>query len=807
MRSRGPAEGPGPGVPPDGPAPAIRVVDHLQGRVRRPVDLLRCLADLIQVALAIVIGLAASAAAGGTQSDIVGASRRLPEPLLDLARPIAPIALLILPVALAARQVYRRQLGRLAEGIATALLAALVVALLNLLLHVASLESVYDAIALSRAGVHRLAPLDPALAALAAFTTTIGLSGRPRWRAAVWLTVAVYSLVSLLASQASVLGLVIALLLGRVVGLGVRYVAGYQARRPAAAQIALALGPAGRGITDMLRLPGREAGARRYAAILDDGRRLDIMVLDRDQQAAGLLYRLYRSVRLQAQVSRTALLSLERVVERRALMSYAATEAGVATPRLRAVVQAGPEAMVLAYDHHPGSTLTELRPGPTDEQLGQVWDEVLRLHEHRITHRGLTADQLQVTGDGRVMLLGLGNGDVAASELQIRLDIAQLIAELAVLVGPDRSAALAREKLGAAELAAVVPLLQPVAMHRTTRKALQRDRDVLPTVRRQLLGAQEPDEVSPAQLERIRPRALVTLIAGVAAVYLLASQLAEVDVVTLLRSADWRWTLAALILSAFTYLGAAYSLSGFVLERLRTLNTFLVQVAGSFVTLVTPPAVGGVALNIRYLRRSGVSAADSAASVGVTQAVAFALHAAMLVIVAAITGTASGHSLKPPTWALYLIAAGVAVLLVIIAIPAGRRLLWARAAPMFGEVIPRLLDVAQQPVKLAQGIGGAFLLTVAYILCLDASIRALGGSVPLASVALVYLTGNAIGSLMPTPGGLGAVEAALSAGLTAAGLPGATAISAVLLFRTITFWLPVPVGWAALSYLQRKNVL
>ena len=55
--------------------------------------------------------------------------------------------------------------------------------------------------------------------------------------------------------------------------------------------------------------------------------------------------------------------------------------------------------------------------------------------------------------------------------------------------------------------------------------------------------------------------------------------------------------------------------------------------------------------------------------------------------------------------------------------------------------------------------------------------------------------------------GLGAVEAALSAGLSAAGLPGGTAISAVLLFRTLTFWLPVPVGWGALSYLQRKKVL
>jgi uncharacterized protein (TIRG00374 family) len=77
----------------------------------------------------------------------------------------------------------------------------------------------------------------------------------------------------------------------------------------------------------------------------------------------------------------------------------------------------------------------------------------------------------------------------------------------------------------------------------------------------------------------------------------------------------------------------------------------------------------------------------------------------------------------------------------------------------------------------------------------------------LASIAVVYLTGSALGSIVPTPGGLGAVEAALSAGLIAAGLHSATAISTVLLFRTLTFWLPVPVGWAALNYLQRKQAL
>ena len=79
--------------------------------------------------------------------------------------------------------------------------------------------------------------------------------------------------------------------------------------------------------------------------------------------------------------------------------------------------------------------------------------------------------------------------------------------------------------------------------------------------------------------------------------------------------------------------------------------------------------------------------------------------------------------------------------------------------------------------------------------------------VPLASIAIVFLTGNAVGSIVPIPGGIGAVETAMSLGLTATGMPSGTAIASVLLFRTVTFWLPAPAGWAAFNYLQRKGVL
>jgi uncharacterized membrane protein YbhN (UPF0104 family) len=94
-----------------------------------------------------------------------------------------------------------------------------------------------------------------------------------------------------------------------------------------------------------------------------------------------------------------------------------------------------------------------------------------------------------------------------------------------------------------------------------------------------------------------------------------------------------------------------------------------------------------------------------------------------------------------------------------------------------------------------------------HIFCLAAGVAAFSRSVPIARTGVVYLTGSAIGSIVPTPGSIGAVEAALTAGLTAAGVPGAAAASALLLFRRVTFWLPIPFGWAALKYLEREQAL
>ena len=97
---------------------AIQVTDRLERRIRKPIDLLRCATSSIEIIVLAGAGVAASATTTGVETDITGASGRLPHALLTVAPPLALFALLILPVALAVRQLVRRQVRGAGEDVA-----------------------------------------------------------------------------------------------------------------------------------------------------------------------------------------------------------------------------------------------------------------------------------------------------------------------------------------------------------------------------------------------------------------------------------------------------------------------------------------------------------------------------------------------------------------------------------------------------------------------------------------------------------------------------------------------------------------
>jgi uncharacterized membrane protein YbhN (UPF0104 family) len=802
----------------------VRVTDHLETRVRIPADMIRSVVAAIEIGLLTGLALLASATATGVEFDFVGASEKLPTAVLHLIQLAGELALPILPLALAIRLAVRGQFRRLAEAIAAGGITVGVVAGVNKLLNLSPMSHLQSALHTHVTATSQAA-LDGYLAGLVAYVTIIGLRGYAHWRAAFLTGIGLYGLAELAQGRSTVFSFLITVLIGSAIGSGLRYAVGTIPGRPDAKAIAAALDIGSERIVTMSRVGNGGSEVRRYLASLTDGRILDVTVFDRDQQAADAFYRLYRRIRVRASVSRSAPLTLEGAIERQALLIYATEDAGVRTPRLHAVTKVGPDAGALATHHVTGTTMAAAGANTTDDQLREIWDTVLRLHEHRVTHRALTADRIMFAppsppdehGSGLrpdasadpVVLLDPGNGDVAATDLQSRLDLAQLIAQTALLVGPERAAAMAIEKLPVKELPGLVPLLQPVALYRSTGSELRGRKSVLTELRKQLLEAAPGSEVPPVQVERIRPRSVITLVAAVFAAYLLATQLANVRFSQVFEHANVGWSFAALALSATTYVGATWSLSGFVLEKLNWVRTFLVQVAGSFVILVTPAAVGGVALNVRYLRRAKLTAVDAAATIGASQVTSLIVYVVLVLVSVAITGQShAANALRPHTWEYIAVGALAALVLIVLAIPAGRRQVRQRLGSALGQVIPRLLDVAQQRWKLTEGIGGTLLISVAYILCLAASVRAVGVStVPLASVAVVFLTGNAVGSIVPIPGGIGAIETAMTLGLTAAGMPGGSAITAVLLYRTFTFWLPAPAGWLALHHLQRTGAL
>jgi len=194
-------------------------------------------------------------------------------------------------------------------------------------------------------------------------------------------------------------------------------------------------------------------------------------------------------------------------------------------------------------------------------------------------------------------------------------------------------------------------------------------------------------------------------------------------------------------------------------------------------------------------------------SVGLNTLAGFGGHLALVVVFIVWAGRDAFGSFELPDVHWFLLGAGVTVLLVVVGllIPPVRAVLVDKLLPSLSRGSHAVWILAHRPGKLALLFGGSALITIGNLLVLVLAVEAFGGGLPFATVGAVFLVGSAVATAAPTPGGLGAVEAALIGGLVAAGLDHAIAVPAVFLFRVFTFWLPVLPGWFAFTWLQRND--
>lgn len=550
-----------------------------------------------------------------------------------------------------------------------------------------------------------------------------------------------------------------------------------------------------------------ESTTRTYAVREADGTRYDVTVLDGDRHVVGYLSDIWTSLRLRGFESRPAR-TLRDAANRATLMNLAARAAGVRAPELVGVAAAR-DSVLIVVQHVPGARpIDELSVEDLDDALlDQLWTQLRAAHAKGIAHKDLHADAVHVDPTGQVWIVDWETADIISSELSRRVDLAQLLTLVAVLVGPTRAIASAARVLTREQLASMAPLLQPLALPSRTRTAVKDHRGLVSELRDQLIALIPRADVAPVRLARFSPRTVVTVTLAVVAVVVLLTSISFTEVADAVANANPAWMVVAFAVGLVTFVGAAMALVAFSSTRLALWRTTLVQVAASVVGLVAPAGIGPAALNLRYLTTRGqVSMPLGVATVSLVQVSQFVTTVLLLVVVALLTGSVGSVSAPSPA-VIGAIVGGVVVVGVLLLVPRVRAWVWKKITPTLQQVWPRLVSVASDPRRLAVGIAGNLLVTAGYVGAFGAALAAFGHSLPLTSLAITYLASNSIGAIVPSPGGIGPVELALTGGLSVVGIPYGVAVSTAVLFRLVTFWARVPLGWAALRYLQRRDVI
>jgi glycosyltransferase 2 family protein len=631
------------------------------------------------------------------------------------------------------------------------------------------------------------------------------------WRRATWIALGFVGAARLISGTVLPMQLVLALAVGATVGTGLLVALGAPDRRPGPAEVVAALQSGGFPVTTAEFAVMRGKGARPFVVANASGERFFVKILGQDQRDADLLYRVYRSIRLRNVGDVRPAASLKQAVEHQALVGVMAERAGVHAPAVQRVVEGSDGSVMLVMDLVEGTCLADLTDEQiTDALLQQVWREVATLHGVRIAHRSLRTANVMVDREGRPWIVDFSFSELDATARAIELDVAELLASLAGQIGPERAVKSAASVMDASAIAAAIPLLQPLALSAATRKDLARGDRVLARTRADAAEASGSALEKLATIRRVRPRTLLMIALAAGAFYFILPQLAQVDdSFEAFKSAHWGWLPFIIAMSILTYVASAIALLGTVPQRIPFVPMLNVQFASSFVNRVSPANIGGMAANVRFMQKNGVEPAPAVAAIGLNSVVGGITHIILLVGFFLWSGSdlSKAFSLPSGSKILLIIAIITAAGGVLFLTRWGRKTVFRPLAKGVRSAATNLARVAKSPTKLTMLFGGSSGVTLAYVGALVASVNAFGGGIAVAKIGAVYLAASALAAATPTPGNLGAIEAALVAGLTGVGMESGPAVSTVLTYRLATYWLPILPGWLAWWYLQRKEYL
>ena len=602
-----------------------------------------------------------------------------------------------------------------------------------------------------------------------------------------------------------------ALALGLGAGGLVRLAFGTAAGFPPADEIRRALTSLGVEVTNLRPAVRQRIGGAEYVGHDVRGQPLRVRVLGRDAQDTQRFARRWRALAYRDPPRSVAVGRLEQV-EHEALATLMAAQAGVRVPEV-VTAALSPDGDALVVTRQPDAELLEnaLPEDVQDETLRQLWEQVARLHAAGISHGRLNAGNVIVVDDAPV-LLDLSAATLGAPRSALDIDVAELLVALTVLVGPDRALRAAVSGVGVDAVSGALPYLQRAALTPHVRDLARHQEVALKDLRAAAAtsaGKEDPPEITP--MRRIRPKDVLLTVVLIFAAYLLITQLAEIGFRTIAEEvgkADPAWVVVALILAQATFIPSGISVRGGVPTPLALLPCIVLQSAIKFINLTVPSSAGRIGMNLRFLQRMGVPPAEAVAAGAIDDVSNTIVQAGLFLLtlpfVHVALDTSQFEGAGPDTRLLLAIVVALVVsVVVVLAVPK----LHDKVVPGVRSALSGLWSVARVRRKRVELFGGTIAAELLYALALGATCLAYGVELNLAQLVFINTAASVLSSVIPVPGGIGAAEASLSAGLIAVGVDESTALAIAITQRLCTFYLPPIWGYVSLRWLGRKGYI
>ena len=429
-----------------------------------------------------------------------------------------------------------------------------------------------------------------------------------------------------------------------------------------------------------------------------------------------------------------------------------------------------------------------------------------------ITHRRITPETIARLEDGTPVIAGWQNGDVASDSTNIALDKVQLLTLIAACTDIETSIKAALNAWGADKLAEILPFMQKAAIPASTRSLPSWNKKVFEHLCNKLSQTvalhTDEEDYDTVRLARFNIRFFVSLVLAIIAIAVIATQWHPQEVFAALKHANNLMVLLCFIFSMLAWVGSAITLGSFMDDQKPSSTVlFASQAASGFTAVSMPAGVGPAFVNMQLLKKNGYNSTQATA---ITSAV-WLIQALITTIVLLVIGIFTGKNVLSgmiPTHMLITVI-GIITLLIctLMAIPKARKIIRKHYLPILSDYGRQVKELVSHPLQLIGGSFGAIVLVACIGLGYWVALLAFGYYANPWETILLFILANTAGSAIPTPGGLGAVEASLTFAFTSVGVPPTIALSATLLYRLMFYWLRIPIGSFAMNWLSSRELV